>query len=72
MSEQTIKENNTQTISISKEISSWEELDAKLPLLRGIYSYGFENPSPIQKKAIIPMFEKKYLIAQAQSGTGKT
>lgn len=72
MSDQTVKENNTQTISISKEISSWEELDAKLPLLRGIYSYGFENPSPIQKKAIIPMFEKKDLIAQAQSGTGKT
>ena len=56
-----------------KEISSWEELDnVKIPLLRGIYSYGFENPSPIQKKAIVPMFNKKDIIAQAQSGTGKT
>lgn len=56
-----------------KEISSWEELeDIKTPLLRGIYSYGFENPSPIQKKAILPMFNKKDMIAQAQSGTGKT
>lgn len=74
MSEQlNISDNKTNEESIiQKEITSWEELDAKLPLLRGIYSYGFENPSPIQKKAIIPMFEKKDLIAQAQSGTGKT
>ena len=55
-----------------KEIETWEELDAKMPLLRGIYTYGFEKPSPIQRKAILPMFEKKDLIAQAQSGTGKT
>jgi superfamily II DNA/RNA helicase len=69
MTEQSAKETNT---TISNEISSWEELDAKRQLLRGIYSYGFETPSPIQKKAIIPMFQKKDLIAQAQSGTGKT
>jgi superfamily II DNA/RNA helicase len=69
MTEQSAKETNT---AISNEISSWEELDAKRQLLRGIYSYGFETPSPIQKKAIIPMFQKKDLIAQAQSGTGKT
>ena len=55
-----------------KEISSWEELDIKTPLLRGIYAHGFENPSPIQRKAIKPMFDKKDIIAQAQSGTGKT
>ena len=54
------------------EISSWEELDAKIKLLRGIYAYGFEKPGPIQKKAIKPLFDKKDLIAQAQSGTGKT
>ena len=39
-----------------KEINSWEELDAKIPLLRGIYNYGFEKPSPIQRKAILPIF----------------
>ena len=61
------------TTIASKEIANWEELvDIKVPLLRGIYSYGFENPSPIQKHAILPMFEKKDIIAQAQSGTGKT
>jgi superfamily II DNA/RNA helicase len=54
------------------ELTSWEDLDAKTPLLRGIYAYGFETPSPIQKKAILPLFAKKDVIAQAQSGTGKT
>lgn len=51
---------------------SWDELDVSTKLLRGIYAYGFENPSPIQKKAIKPIIMKKDLIAQAQSGTGKT
>lgn len=41
-------------------------------ILRGVYAYGFERPSSIQAKAIIPMAGDKDLIAQAQSGTGKT
>ena len=41
-------------------------------LLRGIYSYGFENPSKIQNEAVPFIIEGKDLIAQAQSGTGKT
>ena len=49
-----------------------EHINIKIPLLRGIYAYGYENPSPIQKQAIIPMQNGKDLIAQAQSGTGKT
>jgi len=54
------------------EINEWEELNVKLPLLRGIYANGFEKPSPIQRKAILPFFSKRDIIAQAQSGTGKT
>lgn len=54
------------------EITSWDDLNAKTALLRGIYAHGFEAPSPIQKKAIVPIFNKKDVIAQAQSGTGKT
>ena len=53
-------------------INSWDDFDIKTDLLRGIYSYGFENPSEIQKRAILPMIEKHDLIAQAQSGSGKT
>ena len=58
---------------ILTEINNWEALpNAKTKLLRGIYAYGFEQPSQIQKKAIVPLFDKKDVIAQAQSGTGKT
>ncbi|CAF4210507.1 unnamed protein product [Rotaria magnacalcarata] len=41
-------------------------------LLRGIYSYGFERPSAIQQTAIKPCILGHDVIAQAQSGTGKT
>ena len=41
-------------------------------LLRGIYAYGFEKPSAIQQRAIIPCVKGLDVIAQAQSGTGKT
>ena len=55
-----------------KEFISWEELNINSSLLRGIYAHGFEQPSPIQKRAIIPMIGGNDIIAQAQSGTGKT
>lgn len=54
------------------DISSWDELDIDANILRGIYAYGFEKPSPIQQKAIKPVIMGKDIIAQAQSGTGKT
>jgi translation initiation factor 4A len=41
-------------------------------LLRGIYAYGFEKPSEIQKRAIMPIAAGRDVLAQAQSGTGKT
>jgi translation initiation factor 4A len=53
-------------------INSWDELECKTDVLRGIYAYGFENPSPIQKQGILPLIQGKDIIAQAQSGTGKT
>ena len=54
------------------ELNAWEDLDISTDLLRGIYAYGYEKPSPIQRKAIQPILKKKDMIAQAQSGTGKT
>lgn len=54
------------------DIKTWDDLNVKRELLRGIYSYGYENPSPIQKKAITPIIKGRDVIAQAQSGTGKT
>jgi translation initiation factor 4A len=58
------------------EFEKWEEegsgVEFDIKLLRGIYAYGFDSPSPIQKKAILPMITGRDIIAQAQSGTGKT
>ena len=63
---------NEEVIETSYDIQSWDDLDLDPKLLRGIFAYGFENPSPIQKKAIKPLILGHDIIAQAQSGTGKT
>jgi translation initiation factor 4A len=65
-------ENNEKKDYNSLEINNFEDLNLKENLLRGIYAYGYEKPSAIQKKAILPFLDKHDLIAQAQSGTGKT
>ena len=77
-------ESNNQNDSVPKDsdsemISNWDEsvetfdeLNLKSELLRGIYGYGFEKPSAIQQKAILPIIKQRDVIAQAQSGTGKT
>jgi translation initiation factor 4A len=54
------------------EVNNWSDLNLKENILRGIYSRGFESPSPIQKRGINPILSGKDVIAQAQSGTGKT
>lgn len=41
-------------------------------LLKGVYEYGFEKPSVIQAKCLKPIADGRDLIAQAQSGSGKT
>jgi len=62
----------TSEFDMHSEIKEWDQLDIDANILRGIYGMGFERPSIIQQKAIIPIILKKDLIAQAQSGTGKT
>lgn len=52
---------------------NWENIEGiNDKVLRGIYGYGFDKPSPIQKQAISPVISGRDVIAQAQSGTGKT
>lgn len=58
--------------SVSEVVQNWDELQLEPNILRGIFGYGFEKPSPIQQRAIKPIIEGRDLIAQAQSGTGKT
>ena len=71
----------TQEVNNTNEIiNDWEDEKKKIKkeVLRGIYAFGFEQPSPIQRQAILPMLKKNKdnirsdIIAQAQSGTGKT
>ncbi|GAM29135.1 hypothetical protein SAMD00019534_123110, partial [Acytostelium subglobosum LB1] len=51
---------------------TFESMHLKDDLLRGIYGFGFEKPSAIQQRAILPIIKGHDTIAQAQSGTGKT
>jgi len=53
-------------------VDNFDEMNLREDLLRGIYAYGFEKPSAIQQRAIIPCVQGHDVIAQAQSGTGKT
>jgi superfamily II DNA/RNA helicase len=52
--------------------TSFDDMGLSDEILRGIYTLGYQNPSPIQQKAIVPMMSRRDIIAQAQSGTGKT
>ncbi len=51
---------------------SFDDMAIPQNVLRGIYAFGFEKPSQIQQKAIMPIIEGHDVLAQAQSGTGKT
>ncbi|QIW95313.1 hypothetical protein AMS68_000831 [Peltaster fructicola] len=63
----------TQIESNYDEITdSFDGMNLKSELLRGVYAYGFERPSAIQQRAIMPVIKGNDVIAQAQSGTGKT
>jgi translation initiation factor 4A len=55
-----------------KIYESFDEMGLSDDLIRGIYAYGFEQPSKIQKVAIVPMSKHNDILAQSQSGTGKT
>ena len=72
-------ENKSANTSGPTEIQNWDDTPLiRDKILRGIFANGFEQPSPIQKKGIVPMIQtdkngkRRDIIAQAQSGTGKT
>ncbi|KAJ5980541.1 ATP-dependent RNA helicase eIF4A [Penicillium waksmanii] len=51
---------------------SFDAMDLKPDLLRGVHFCGFKHPSAIQQRTIIPIIKNRDVIAQAQSGAGKT
>lgn len=63
---------NTESTTEDTTFEAWDDVDMPEELLRGIYAYGFDEPSPIQRKAILPFQQGRDILGQAQSGTGKT
>ena len=55
-----------------KPVTSFEEMNLKEGLMRGLITFGFAKPSAIQQRAIVPFIQGRDLIAQSQTGTGKT
>lgn len=51
---------------------NFEELQLREETLRGIYGYGWEKPSEIQKRALKPFLDSHDMIIQASAGAGKT
>jgi len=69
------EDDDTIEFETSTEIKIYPTFDAmglREELTRGVYAYGFEKPSAIQQRAIVPIITGRDVIAQAQSGTGKT
>ena len=65
---------SSSTFTSTSDLSSapsFEAMGLKEELLRGIYHYGFERPSSIQQRAILPILKGRDVIAQSQSGTGQ-
>lgn len=50
----------------------FEKMGLDEKILRGVYAYGYEKPSAVQQRAIVPCTRGRDVVAQAQSGTGKT
>jgi len=70
--EQKMQKNDQFETNWQEVVESFDLMKLKEDLLRGIYAYGFEKPSAIQQRGILPVIQRRDTIAQAQSGTGKT
>lgn len=71
----TVEKVDDETNDITKTINydSFDSMDfLNFELLKGIFDYGFKSPSIIQNVAIKEIFDGYDIIAQSQSGTGKT
>lgn len=66
------KDDEIESNEDTQVIHGFDAMGLRPELLRGIYAYGFEKPSAIQQRAIKPIIKGRDVIAQAQSGTGKT
>lgn len=51
--------------------STFEDMGLKRELLMGLYTAGFEKPSPIQEESIPMALTGRDILARAKNGTGK-
>ncbi|MDD2444034.1 MAG: DEAD/DEAH box helicase [Desulfotomaculaceae bacterium] len=59
-------------MKILKDTVNFGELKISRQVYQALADMGFEEPTPIQQKAVPLLFEGKDVIGQAQTGTGKT
>ena len=43
-------------------VASFDDLGLREELLRGVYAYGFDTPSAVQKRAILPIIKQRDVI----------
>lgn len=67
-----VDNNDYETSEECKVYKRFEDMGLKDALIRGIYGFGFERPSAVQQRAIVPILKGRDVIVQSQSGTGKT
>jgi len=67
-----VSENQAATHTPDQVANSFEDMDLPEDILRAVYGAGFDKPSPVQSKAVLPHKSGKDVIVQSQSGTGKT
>lgn len=65
-------DSNTIETNYDHVVYKFDDLNLKPNIVRGIFGYGYDAPSAIQQRAILPITEGRDVLAQAQSGTGKT
>ncbi|KAN0028912.1 hypothetical protein ACTFIV_010780 [Dictyostelium citrinum] len=57
---------------VEEELPTFEELHLSRPLLKAVQKLGFNQPTPIQAKAIPLALNGKDILASASTGSGKT
>jgi translation initiation factor 4A len=51
---------------------SFDGMELKAELLRGVYAYGFERPSAIQQRAIMPVIKGQFASHTTSTAHGLT
>ncbi|KAI6193835.1 ATP-dependent RNA helicase [Aphelenchoides besseyi] len=56
----------------NKKAGGWQSLGLDYNVFKGISKQGYQQPTPIQRKAIPPILDGKDVVAMSRTGSGKT